>query len=560
MPQPAADPPADAVASAGSPRLAALLADVQDLGEAVDLGAFLRHLVSVAARVSGARFAALGVLDPSEPGRLARFITHGLDAAHVAAIERLPTGRGLLGRLIRDPLPVRLTDLTQAPDAVGFPPGHPPMHTFLGVPVRAGGRVFGNLYLTQKDGGRPFDADDERLVQGLAGVAGSVIEARQERALALAQAQVLGAVTRIHEDTRVGVDLDTVLPVITEAALALTGGSATAVVGAGSDGELLVRAASGAPSGPVLVGLSGPVRRALDTQERVEVLPRHRSVRLDATPSEHRTTLHPVVTDSGEGAVLVAADWAPAEGQSAEQIEDLLDIVAVEASVVLDRGTAERDRALLALLTDRDRIAQDLHDLVIQRLFATGLQLQGAARFTDEEVMVERLTSAVSELDATIRDIRATIFALQRRPDEGSLRDDVRALVTGYATTLGFSPTTRLYGPLDTVLDDDLQLQLLAVLREALSNVARHAMATSAVVEVGVEAGGDPQLTARVVDDGVGIDSAGRGSGLRNLRARAHTRGGVLDLVPRQPRGTMLTWRIPLDPLRVDTGAGDRRR
>lgn len=541
-------------------RLAALLIEAQDLGETLALGDFLRRVVEVAAALGGARYGALGVLDPSDPNRLARFITHGLDAEQVAAIERPPSGHGLLGRLIRHPAPVRLPDLGAADDAVGFPPGHPPMRSFLGVPVRAGGRVFGNLYLTEKRGGGPFGAQDEQQVQALAGVAGSVIAAAQARALAQAQHQVLEAVTAIHAEAGRGSDAETALPAVTRAAAALTGGSA-AVVGIGPDDDLQVRAATGESTGPWLVALGPAVREAVASGRRVELLDAEPSVDVgvESAAGEPRTTVHPVTSDAGERAALVVPGWSPTEELTAVQLAGLLDTVAVQASVVLGRAAAERDRSALTLLSDRDRIAQDLHDLVIQRIFAVGLQLQGAARAGSrsgsDAVVAERVASAVTELDATIRDIRATIFALHRRPEEGSLGEDLRELVAGYGTVLGFAPTTRVYGPLESVLDDDLQMQVLSVLREALSNVARHARASSVVVEVGIEGEG---LTARVVDDGVGIDRAGRGSGLGNLRARAAARGGRLDLGTRTPHGTVLTWRVPLRAPGADAdAAGD---
>jgi len=223
-------------------------------------------------------------------------------------------------------------------------------------------------------------------------------------------------------------------------------------------------------------------------------------------------------------------------------VTELLASITVQVALVLDQAQREEDRQMLALLEDRDRIARDLHDLVIQRLFAVGLQLQGAIRLAVRPQVTERLQSAVTELDATIRDIRATIFELQHRPGQSSLRADLRQLAASYAPTLGFSPVVQFSGPLDNAVDDDLQIQVLAVLRETLSNVARHARASSVLVEV--QAG--DELLVRVVDDGVGIPPEVSESGLRNMRTRAQARGGSLTMRNREPHGTVVEWRVPL--------------
>jgi signal transduction histidine kinase len=244
------------------------------------------------------------------------------------------------------------------------------------------------------------------------------------------------------------------------------------------------------------------------------------------------------------GGVLVAAmpPTGSIIGGSGEETQ-LLASFADQASRAVERAQAQSDRDMLALLADRDRIARDLHDLVIQRLFATGLQLQGASRLAVRPEVRQRISDAVTELDATIRDIRASIFELHHRPGESSLRADVHDLVRGYAGVLGFTPAVQISGPIDTAVTAEAELQLLAVLREGLSNVARHAHATSVVVEIRVSA---RDVTALVRDDGVGVGVAARESGLANMRARAEALGGVVRLGDARPRGTVLEWSVPL--------------
>jgi signal transduction histidine kinase len=222
---------------------------------------------------------------------------------------------------------------------------------------------------------------------------------------------------------------------------------------------------------------------------------------------------------------------------------DLIMMFANQTTLALERAADRRDQSALAVLADRDRIARDLHDLVIQRLFATGLQLQGIHRSVTPEVQ-DRIGRAVTDIDTTIRDLRASIFELQHQPGRRSLRADVRALVDEYTVTLGFAPRLRFTGPIDSVVPALARPQILAAVREALSNVARHARASNVTVDVTVAAG---EVTAQVADDGIGIKSTATESGLRNLRERAATLGGTVRLAERQPHGTLLELRSPLD-------------
>lgn len=570
--------PAEASASTSLPLL---LTAVRDLASGRDLDAVLHRVVQLACRASGARYGALGVIDPVDPTRLSRFITYGISDEERAQIGDLPAGLGLLGRLISDPRPLRLADLAQAKDSVGFPPGHPPMRSFLGVPVQVGDRVFGNLYLTEKRAGptdqrpdsRPraeshpeFTEPDEDVVSGLASIAGAVIDNVQQRAALQAQRSVVDGIWQIHHSLRSEFDPADVLPLITDRVLALTGARAVAVVRTASpDSD---RASTGGgDSGPgidhVTLASSGDAARALHIlRNRVSTaLARgagpdaddgHGVSEMDAVViTDHesaggrtRTSLVPVPGHGERATLLAVAHWRPGGGLSEDRVHELLDLFATQVALVLDQAERDDDRRMLALLEDRDRIARDLHDLVIQRLFAVGLQLQGASRLAGRPQVVDRLQSAVTELDATIRDIRASIFELHYRPGHTSLRTDLRDLVTSYATTLGFDPVTQVRGPVDSSVADELQIQVLAVLREALSNVARHARASACQVEVEVT---DDTIEVRVADDGVGIADSIRESGVRNIRSRAEAAGGSLQLTRRDPQGTELIWRAPLD-------------
>ena len=375
---------------AGPQSLRQLLDAVVAVGSGLDLPTMLRRITELAVELVDARYGALGVLDETGT-RLSQFITVGVDEKTHAAIGHLPDGHGILGLLIIDAKPLRLPDLREHPDSFGFPPNHPPMKSFVGVPIRIGDQVFGNLYLTEKQSAEVFTDVDEELLVGLAAAAGVAIE----------------------------------------------------------------------------------------------------NARLHARVAE------------------------------------------------------------LALFEDRERIARDLHDTVIQRLFATGLSLQGTGALIrrDPDTAEARIEAAVDDLDETVKHIRTAIFALEAsRPHDEGLRDRVLTLCREAAGALGFEPRVLFDGPLDSSVDDDVAVDLLATLREALSNVARHAGAGEVDVALTVAAG---VLSLRVADDGAGMPHGGAkgdGHGLDNMTARARRHGGELDVAPGPSGGTELCWRVPLAP------------
>jgi signal transduction histidine kinase len=245
--------------------------------------------------------------------------------------------------------------------------------------------------------------------------------------------------------------------------------------------------------------------------------------------------------DAVAGLLLIG--WAARSEESFRDTDVALPAsFASQAALALQVAQAQEDRGRLAVFMDRDRIGRDLHDLVIQRLFAVGLGLQGTARFSDRPEVAERLEQAVDDIDATIKDIRRTIFELSAPAGSGDIRSALGAEVAAAAPSLGFTPRLQTSGPVETAVGPDLRPHVLAVLRETLSNVSRHARATQA--EVALDVGTDVVLT--VTDDGVGLPDGGRRSGLRNLLERAETCGGSFEVRRAGPEGgTVAIWRVP---------------
>jgi signal transduction histidine kinase len=523
------DGPADGAALPDSTR--ALLDAVAAISSDLDLHSVLSRIVEAATRLTDARYGALGVI--GDASVLVEFVTTGISDDERAGIGDPPHGRGILGLLIRHPRAIRLDDLTQHPDATGFPANHPPMSSFLGVPVRIRGTVFGNLYLTEKAGGRSFSHQDELLVEALANTAGFVIENARAYGLSERRRQWLEAAADLDEAVQPPVDFDGALREVVRAARNVA--RAQAVAATTSRPGSLPQLSTGRPEtrSDVAAALQAIVEDPATgrTTAPVEVsLPSY-----DAFVVPLRTHL------AGSG--LLVAFFAP--GTHPMQVEDreLFVSFAEHAALSLDRAQGLDDRAELAVTSDRERIARDLHDVVIQRLFATGLHLQRAENTTRNPDVADIVRDAVDSLDETIRDIRGTIFELQQHGTGPSLRADLRELVREYAPLLKFEPVVRTTGPVDSAVPTEIRDQLLPVLREALSNLARHAAADHGEVDVTVD-GAEVRLT--VLDDGVGIGAIDRESGLRNARRRADALGGRLEVTPRSPRGTSFVWRVPV--------------
>lgn len=507
-----------------------LLEAVAAISSDLDLASVLTRIVEAATALTSAQYGALGVI--GNDGELVEFVTTGIDEHVRELIGDLPRGRGILGVIIEDPSGLRLTDLSAHPSSVGFPPNHPPMTSFLGMPVRIRGTVFGNLYLTEKAGGGPFTEADERLVEELARTAGYVISNARSFAQSERRRQWLEASAELAELLQPPVELPSALHRIVSTARQVSRARAVALwsslgverdtvsVAPDADAEAMHRVLAEARR-EAAVGSGGPVVTTTDDGVPLVIVPLR----------SHLAPVTALVAVAHPGSTLLDV-----------LDRDLFAGFADQVALSLDRTQALADRQELAVISDRERIARDLHDIVIQRLFATGLQLQGVAGMAGDEAVTSRLDAAVADLDDTIKAIRGTIFELQDRRGD-SLRAEIRNLVKEYVPVLGFTPVVRTSGPVDTVVPPALGSQLLAVLREAISNVARHALADGAEVDLVVA--GD-RLELRVADDGVGLPAQVSESGLRNARRRADDLGGTLEVSPVGERGTVLVWRVPL--------------
>jgi signal transduction histidine kinase len=521
-------------------RVHALLEAVVEVGGDLDLQVVLHRIAEAAATLVDAEYGALGVI--SEDGRgLSQFLVVGVDPAMVQTIGSLPEGHGVLGQLIREPHPLRLNDLSQHPQSFGFPPGHPPMHSFLGVPIRVRDTIFGNLYLTEKKGGGEFDEEDEAVVLALAAAAGVAIQNARLYSETRQRERWLEATGEISTALLSGTEPEDVLSLIACRAREVTNASLGLVVLPLDDHRLLVEVAEGEGAQEVrgrLLEQDGSVLGEVLLSSEVRMLG------ADDPLQAGDGIAVPLGGKDGPARGVLALTGLPTTGTTA--VVRTLTSFAAQAAVALELAERRRDAERFAVFEDRDRIARDLHDLVIQRLFATGMQLEGAARLIRErpEEAAARVHRSVDDLDGTIRELRSTIYGLQA-PQDGrpSLRALLLQVVDAGTEQLGFAPSLRLDGLLDTVVPQVAAEHLIAVLREALSNAARHAKATSVSVLVAVR---DDHLLLEVTDDGVGLPADGRRSGLANLQSRAEELGGELVTQSADGVGTRLTWRVPL--------------
>jgi signal transduction histidine kinase len=530
-------------------RAHALIEAVVAVGSQLELETVLHQIVDAAVTLVSARYGALGVV--GEGGRLTEFVPVGLDEAQVAAINHWPEGRGLLGKLITDPRPLRLHDISVDPGSSGFPEGHPPMRSFLGVPVRIRDEIYGNLYLTEKQDG-DFDEEDQALVQALAAAAGVAIENARLYAEARRQQQWLRANAEVTRRLLSGDQPGEVLELVTHQALEISGAdlvvlalpsanqSTLVIEHAYGDGAAdaigLVLPAKGSASGIVMASGKPLTVEDFSFDNRVAPVAREH---MPLGPA----VLVPLGPAGDVRGVLTAGRHQGAMPLSVDAVEKLITFAA-QAGIGLELAEHRNDAQRLALFEDRDRIARDLHDLVIQRLFATGMSLQGTMGLMSDTEVANRVEKAIDALDETIREIRSAIFSLQSRDEAGPVRLRTRILgvVEEMTDSLGFAPALRMAGPLDSRVPREMADQLLAALREALANVTKHAQASR--VDVSVEAG--PYLVLTVRDNGVGLGGTTRRSGLANLSERAADQGGTMHVAAAADGGTALEWRVPL--------------
>lgn len=527
-------------------RVASLLDAVIAVTADLELEDVLERIVRAACELVDARYGALGVLDRTGE-RLVEFITHGVSAAEHASIGELPRGHGVLGLLIREPRTLRLDDLAQHPASVGFPPHHPPMRSFLGTPIRLRDHVFGNLYLTEKQDGGSFTTDDETVLVALAAAAGVAIENARLYERSQQQGAWLETSGELTQQLLEGTAESAAMSFLVQRACEHAGAAHGFIALYDTVGQLRVAGppTTGAPRGGLTE--SGWAECIRDGHVRLEPADEHSDIARRArevmgATGPGPTALVPVAVGSEPLGVLALA-WDDGHEADTEETLDLVTNLAAQTGLALVAVRGQQNRSRLAVLEDRDRIARDMHDHVIQRLFATGLSLQSASRFATHPLVVERLEEAVDSLDAAIKDIRRTIFELHRSREADDLRGDLVAAVEVAQETMGFRPVLTLVGDLHG-LGNALEADVLAVVREGLTNITRHAQAQHAQVLV---EGTTDSLTVEIRDDGQGLAVTDRRrSGLANLSDRATARRGEMRAEPAVRGGTALVWRVPL--------------
>ena len=510
----------------------------------------LRRIVEAARELIGANYAALGVI--ASDGYLAEFIHVGMEPGMVELIGRLPQGKGLLGAVIDDPQPIRLRSISADSRSSGFPKHHPPMESFLGVPIRVRDEVFGNLYLTESTNGE-FSAEDVELAKALAASAGVAIDNARLYEAAHTREQWLQASAAITQQL-LAADPGRPLAMIADRSRDIAGADVVTVVlpVPGKPGELEVEVAVGANADD-LPGLRLPTAGTLSG----EVFTTGKPLRLSSVGEQPGLAFRaggeldigpvlvlPLVGSQRVHGVLTVARLS---GRPAFTADDLSMAAgfANQAAVAVELAEARNEQHRAAMLDERERIAEDLHDHVIQSLFAAGLTLQAVATRLDPGPSTDRILGTITTLDDTIRQIRTSIFQLHQSPQASRIgvRPRVLDAVNDVTSALGFEPAVRFSGVLDDALSEDITDDTVAVLHESLTNVARHAGARSVAVDVCVAA---DVLTIEISDDGCGMGTSDRRSGLANLRRRAERHGGGMTVTPNEPTGTTLRWWVLL--------------
>jgi signal transduction histidine kinase len=517
-----------------------LLDAVVSLAEDLSLEAVLDRVVKSALDLVGARYGALGVI--GEDQKLSHFITVGIDKEGIRLIGDLPTGHGVLGHLIREPKPLRLHDLREHPIASGFPPHHPQMKTFLGVPVRVRDTVFGNLYLTEKNGGQDFTPEDEDLAVALAAAAGIAIQnarlfddsrRRQKWLEAGMELSELLITARRSEETE---NLD----LVAETARKVSDSVMAMIAVPSPEGRLWCRSSVGEHSPhpgnelpasdlALTVMETGEPRRARSPDQVLGVGAPAGLGPVLVSALGHRGTKNGILIVARQAG---STDFTQSDMESSSLFGSRIGLALDLASV-----TALREQNLLS--SDRDRIARDLHDLVIQRLFAAGLSIQSLRRYTPDPVAHGRIAAVTTELDDTIRELRDTIYSLRTDGASEPLTGRILRAVQENSRSTGISPKVVFAGPVDQAVPDDIAAHLLPVLSEALSNALRHAEADEIQISVSAE---PEQVKMLVSDNGKGFRRPARTSGLANIKQRADLLGGSCTVDSEPGHGTTVTW------------------
>jgi signal transduction histidine kinase len=531
-------------------------AKLLDVGLAISselsLSAVLQRIIELAAEITDARYGALGVLGADQ--RIAEFVTTGITSEQRKAIGDLPVGHGILGVLIGDAHPLRLRSIADHPQSVGFPPNHPPMASFLGAPIKARGKTFGNIYLTEKQSAPEFSEEDERALLILAAQAGVAIENARLYEQGLKRERRLEAIREITNQIQEGVAPDDTLSLVAGRARELVGADLATISVPGDDAALLVtKVADGAHADEVR-GLDVPVGRSISG----DVIRTGQAVVLANAPSDGRAYLP--LTEGGNmgpamfiplavrGVAFGTLTVANRPGGPLFSTEDLtlVETFAGQASVAIEYGRAQDELKRLTLMDERERIAKELHDGVIQSLFAVGMGLQAAATMSRDPDLERRVSDAVAEIDRAIRDLRNYIFGL--RPGilaDRQLDQAIRQLAEEFQARTGVTTVAEVDARGAAELTGGAS-DVIQMVREALSNVGRHAQA--ATCRVSLTMTGSNALL-EIDDDGSGFDpetATGGGNGLRNLRERAESIGGELTIVSSSGEGTTVRVLIPL--------------
>ena len=530
------------------------------LASELSLASVLQRIVELAVDLSDAHYGAVGVLGSGDE-RIAEFITTGISDAARAQIGHIPYGKGVLGQLVDDPRPLRLARVSDHPSSSGFPPNHPPMTTFLGAPVMARGRVFGNIYLTEKAGGEDFTQSDEDTLVILAAQAGVAVANAKVFEESERRRRSLEAVSELSDQIISGEDTGHVLAKVAAHARELVHADLAMIVGQPSG--------AATPSVMVADGYSAEALRGMEVPSdgsiSGEVMRTGRPLVVEDATTQP-LSYGPLVTVADMGptifvplrqhgqvfGALSVANRRHGQNFTADDVA-LVQTFANQASVALENGGAKEDRERLSLLDERERIGRELHDGVIQSLFAVGMSLQGTSMASQDEKTRRRLDGAVEELDRAIIDLRNYIFGL--RPmilADNHLGNALQVLVHEFSETSGVVTVaeveTAAAAALAAASGDVVQL-----VREALSNVRRHARASTCRVSLHLDGA---QAILEVDDDGIGFDraTAHQGLGLDNLGRRAQRIGGAVTINSVLGEGTVVTVTLPLT-FNVDAAA-----
>ena len=543
-------------------RLAGLVEAGMVLASELDEERLLQRIADLARGVIGARYAAVGIVGGE--GGLTRFVHSGVDRETADRIGDLPTGKGVLGVIIEEGRPLRLSEISDHPRSVGFPPHHPEMHSFLGAPVIGRGEVLGRLYLTEKLDGSGFTKDDELVAMTFAAQAGVAIENSRlyevvrSRSDELARrVSELASVDRVSQLLISGTTIDEALSFAAEQAQKLT--TATRALISLVDrktGALRVRHSAGDQVAGDLVGTALPQGRS----KAHAVLERMKGEIVSDISSDSEIdeeTIHklgdpergafaPIIIRGAGAGVLAAYDPADGEPFSTDDLT-VLQIIANQIAIAVENDRLTEALRDLAVLEERERISKELHDGVIQSIYSVGLSLQGSMSLLERDADRARIRidEAIAELDNVVRDVRSYIFELRPKlVEERGLGAAIHELARDYEVNTLARTIVDLEDDDYSSFTPDQQTHVIQIAREVLSNIARHAQASEVRITSSREGN---HVTLLIEDDGRGFDPATvkRGHGLTNIEARARTLRGTLEIVPRDPTGTSHELRVP---------------